>query len=123
MPDAEAGSVGKYHCQSCIRKTALRVREAMWCGFLPREQWAPARQRLPVLLGPERYTADVCPGWLVRQPAVAEGVEAYDALEAGILERWDPRGLRVVTMAAMRARRSFKIWEAERQREIARRMR
>jgi len=78
---------------------------------------------LPVkALGPDAYEVDVCPGWLVRQPAVQDGAEAYSALEKGALDRYDPDGLNVIWEMAVIAQRSFNLYSAERQRIIAARL-
>lgn len=113
MPNPRKKSLGQFHCPSCqhglppsVAPTSRRVRLAMHCGYLPRPEWKPGRSGLPPVLNGEPYTEDVCPGWLVRQPEIAEAGEAYEALEAGILQRLDPRNSRVITLAALAMRRS-----------------
>lgn len=112
QPDPVRGTPGAYDCPTCIHgqppvlaPKSRRVRLGMHCGFLPREEWRPGRDGLPVMMGGEPYTEDACPGWLVRQPEVNDAAEAFEALEAGILQRFDPRGSRVVTLAALLMRR------------------
>lgn len=108
MPNAKKKSMGKFDCPSCVTSKPGEtepMRRVMRCGFLPREQWA-GKWKLPVL-GPDRYNLDVCPGWVVRQPAVIEGREAYEAMEANTLHIYDPYNLVVVHKAAMVAKRAF----------------
>lgn len=93
----------------------------MHCGWLPRAEWRDGKHHLPVALGPHRYTSDLCPGYLVRQPEVLEAGEAYEALEAGILDRHDPRGTRAVTIAALLMRRAMQQLEADRTMRAAQR--
>lgn len=94
----------------------------MHCGFLPRSRWAPGRKGLPRALGPDPYTAEVCPGWLVRQPAVVEAAKLWEANEAGMLERMNPDNLHVVNEAVIRLRRAFGLYQVERQRAMQRRL-
>jgi hypothetical protein len=94
----------------------------MHCGYIPREQWPPGRGEVPVSFAGAPYQSDLCPGWVVRQPAVIEAAQAYAALEAGVLDRFDPLGLRVVTQAAMAAKRAFGLHELERQKRAAARI-
>lgn len=96
-------------------KTFPRVREEMHCGYLPRETWTPGPPLVPFNLGPDRYTMDICAGWLVReQPAVREAAELYVASENKMLERCDPLNLRVVNKAVAVARRAMGLLEADR---------
>jgi hypothetical protein len=125
-PDPDRNSPGAFHCPTCEPKEPRAKRLQMRCGFLPREEWpAGSEKRLPTAFasGALPYTSDVCPGWLVRQPAVIEAAQAYAALEAGILDRFDPTGLRVVTQAALEAKRAFNLHELERQKKLAQRVR
>lgn len=123
MPEPERRSPGRFHCPTCEKGTPAAVRAGMHCGFMPREKWAPGRAALPPAFGGQPYEADVCPGWLVRQPAVIDGATAYTALEAGTLERFDPDNLRVVNQAALVAQRAFNLYQIERQEKNAARLR
>lgn len=119
MPNPRRNTPGPYNCPTCehglppaLAPTSRRVRLAMHCGFLPRAEWKKGRSGLPPIMNGEPYTEDVCPGYLVRQPELADACEAFDALESGILDRLDPRGSRVVTLAALAVKRSFSRWQA-----------
>jgi len=66
----------------------------MHCGWMPREEWAvwrtPQERGLPPAIGPVTYDLDVCPGWLVRQPAVVEAAQAHAAYDKGSMETFFP---------------------------------
>jgi hypothetical protein len=117
LPDPEKPGVrSAFDCTSCRELRSSSQRAAMHCGWsdIPRASW-PAKIQLPPVPGPpEPVGMDICPGWLVRTPGVVEATEAYSAMEAGILDRYDPRGARVVTLAALAAKRAFNVAEAER---------
>lgn len=81
----------------------------MHCGYLPRSSWPPGKLR--VICGPEPYTADVCPGWLVRQPAVGEANAALAAKEAGVT--FNPLDLRPINQAVVALKRAVTMREAE----------
>lgn len=81
----------------------------MHCGYIPREKWrSPAI--LPKSIGGIPYESDTCPGYLVRQPAVVQGAEAYAMLDAGI---FDPDRSRVLTQAALLLRRAVNVHALE----------
>ena len=63
----------------------------MHCGWMDRERWAD-----PMIGVPRDYESDICPGWLVRQPAVIDGARAWRARDQKALEIFDPEGLAVV---------------------------
>lgn len=86
---------------------------------MPREDWPEKMDGVPERIGPDAYDVDVCPGWLVRQNGVIDGAQAYSALEAGALDRFDPLGLNIVWELATIAQRSFNLYAAERQKAIA----
>lgn len=106
-----------YDCERCLADEARVTRQDMHCGFLPRKEWR--EPMLPVALGPQAYDCDTCPGWVVRQAAVAEAAEAAAALEIGALELYDPEGLNVVWELAVRGRRARNNYERERMKRIA----
>ncbi len=86
-------------------------RREMHCGWLPPEQWLlPGNEGVHKVKG---YSGDICPAWLVRQPAVLDVTEAYVALSQNALDRYDPEGLNVIWEAAMRGMSAFKQYEAE----------
>jgi hypothetical protein len=95
----------------------------MRCGWMPAERRGAGG--LPKTIGntSDPNTVDICPGWLVRQPAVLDGATAYAALEAGKLERFDPENLRVVNQAALIVQRGFNLFHLDRQKRIAAGMR
>ncbi len=114
MPNRKKKTMGAFNCQTCMgpKPAATEAtRRVLHCGFMPREQWA-GKFKLPQL-GPEKYTLDVCPGWLVRQPDVVEGREAYEALEAGTLHLFDPHNTYAVYQAAMHAKNAFGLHQIE----------
>ncbi len=92
----------------------------MHCGYLPRKSWPAGENDLPPSLGPFPYAADVCPGWLVRQPEVAEGARAWQARESHALPVFDPLGLNVVWEMTEIAGQAFKAFEAEKLRDLKR---
>lgn len=111
LPDTERGHPGDYHCDTCVKSKPQPKRARMHCGLMPRSEWRDdiprTRNEVPRKIFGVPYTADECPGQLVRLPIVTEAAQAYEASEAGILERWDPDDLAVVNDAVMALRRSF----------------
>lgn len=63
----------------------------MHCGYMPRTEWHD-----PMIGVPDDYESDICPGWLVRQPAVREGMRAWRARDQKALDIYDPDGLAIV---------------------------
>lgn len=124
MPDPDRGSpFGAFNCGNCLGKVAASVRAKMHCGYMEHDEWIGARpEGVPPAFNGEPYEVDVCPGWLVRQPGVVEAAEAYAAMEAGILDRYDPEGLHVVTQGAMLCQRSFNMHQAAKQRQLSRKL-
>lgn len=102
-------SMGAFHCDTCRTSTGPRTREGMHCGYLPRSSWPAGKLR--VICGPEPYTADVCPGWLVRQGPINEANAAYAAADAGVT--FNPLDLRVVNQAVVILKRAITMREAE----------
>lgn len=124
LPDPERGSInGAFHCPTCLDTAGEATREGMHCGWIPKERWDPSREGVPSRIGSDTYDVDVCPGWLVRQPEVIEGAEAYSAMESGILDRYDPFNTHVVNQKAMIAKRSFNLFEVEKQKQAQARIR
>lgn len=66
----------------------------MHCGYLPREEWPDRMDGVPRM--PDGEFVDVCPGWLVRQPAVIDGSRLWKAFDKSALAIADPEGLSVV---------------------------
>ncbi|HYE58142.1 MAG TPA: hypothetical protein VD948_06535 [Rhodothermales bacterium] len=69
------------------------MRAAMHCGYIPRSEWIDPKwedkQNAP---GGEGFAdwakeCDICPGYVVRQPAVIEVCEAHGAAKAGFPSR------------------------------------
>lgn len=74
------------------------------------------------MVGPDVYEADVCPGWLVRQPMVVDGGRAWQALRNRALPLYDPFELNVTWEMAEVAEGAFSQYELHKQRELARRL-
>lgn len=83
---------------------------------MPEAEWAP-RAELPPAFGPNAYDVPVCPGWLTRQPAVTEAMEAFAALEKGALAVAFPDIDQATYEGAMTAVRAFNARTAERMKE------
>lgn len=123
LPDASAGRTqAPFDCRTCPENTLEIQRQEMHCGFMPRSAWAAGAPMLPPAFGPDPYDVDICPGWLVQQPAVIEGASAYSASKNGMLPRFDPLGLHRVTAMVEIAIRAFSIYEQERQQETKHRL-
>ncbi len=65
------------------------------CGWMDREDWAPwpeekANRPIPPRWGSTEYELDVCPGYVVRLPLVAECAQAWRAYDKGQLEEYAP---------------------------------
>ena len=93
LPDSDGNC--RYDCATCGDPSAMgyvaeNVRQSMHCGYLPEESWTPGREGLPPAIGHEPYTLDVCPGWLMRQPAVIEAAQGRAALKHGVLTVFHP---------------------------------
>lgn len=83
----------------------------MHCGWMDKSEWT--KKDLPPSFGPFPYTMDVCPGWLVAQPAVIEGVHAYAARKDGCLEAFYPNCENIVLEATDIAVQAFNAYENE----------
>lgn len=81
------------------------MRRTWHCGYLDREEWLPSE--LPKVIGDVTYDCDVCPGWLVRQPAIAEAAEAGSAYDKGQIGVVFPDAPNLLIEAAILASRSF----------------
>lgn len=123
LPDPDRNSPGKWHCETCEPNTGRATRLKMHCGRLPRAEWPAGRGSLPLTISGEPYTSDECPGSLVRQPAVTEAAKAHSANETGILDRFDPLRLHVITEAVLLAKRAFNLDALEKQKRAAERIR
>lgn len=66
------------------------LRRAMQCGYMPEERWTQPTALAPFDLAGERYDAPICPGWMLRQDAVLEIADAWNALERGALAAMFP---------------------------------
>lgn len=102
-------STGYLDCVPCQKGNGPQVRAAMHCGYVPRATWPPGKLR--VICGPEPYAADVCPGWLVRQPIVGEATAAHAAADAGVT--CNPLDLRPINQAVVILKRAVAMREAE----------
>jgi hypothetical protein len=83
---------------------------------MPEADWAP-ESTLPPSFGPNAYSVDVCPGYLVRLPVVQECVQAYVALQAGALQVGFPRIAQEIWDGVMALRSAFETRKVERIRE------
>lgn len=118
LPDPDRGAPrGAFDCQSCLASASPATRAMLHCGWMDESEWKGTLEPPPV--GPDPYDVDVCPGWLVRQPAVKDGADAYAALEAHALDIYDPDRLNVIWSMAMEAKRAMNLYSAARQRQIA----
>jgi len=100
-----------------------RVRASWHCGWMDESEWTHPAQ-LPRTVGPVDYRAqgeaiDICPGWLVQQPAVAEAGMAYDAAEAGVLDQVYPEASLALVDAVVEMRRGLERFKAEIQRRAS----
>lgn len=125
LPDPQKRRPGNWDCDSCRQGPGAHggrsegVRAFMHCGYMDRSQWPAGESDVPPFFGPFEYTADVCPGWLVRQPDVVEGARAWRAYEKGALQVYDPQGLNVIWECVEVADRAFSAFEAEQLRKLA----
>jgi hypothetical protein len=89
------------------------------CGWVSRADWTPGRSTmLPEVMGspaaPVRIDElDICPGFLVRQAAVIECVQARAALEHGALGQYIPESEAAALEGAMLATQAFNGFEVE----------
>lgn len=122
--DPDARTPPRWDCPSCMGSgdgsRSEGVRAFMHCGYMDRTTWPAGDNDLPPSLGPFPYTADVCPGWLVRQPEVGEGARAYRAREKNALHIFDPLGLNVIWEMTEAADLAFSAFEGEKLREVSR---
>jgi hypothetical protein len=85
------------------------TRAAYHCGFMDREDWRGDKPDLPAFIGfpedPQGRVSlegiEVCPGWIVRQPAIVEAGHSAGALEKGQLGLYYPKAENVILEAAM----------------------
>lgn len=94
----------------------------MHCGFMPRDSWIDVEGALPKTIGPDEYTCDMCPGWLMRQPAVIDGVSAWKAREKNSLPMWDPENSQLVWECVEIFDRAMSLSLAEKQRVMSERL-
>lgn len=91
----------------------------MHCGWLEPSSWIPWTREV-VHAMPHGYAgaeidkrvADVCPTWLVQQPAVLEAANAADALTSGCFELEFPNLENSAYEAGRLGQRVFKNFEA-----------
>lgn len=92
------------------------LRATYHCGYMEKKQWTAID--LPKSFDGEVYNLDVCPGWVVRQPAVVEAATAYDAYEHGEFTNFYPNTPNSLVEAVQAMGRSLKTNEAFRMRQI-----
>lgn len=92
----------------------LEQRRRMHCGWMPKEDWLGEKAELSDLMGCSEQLSllPVCPGWLVRQPAVEEAKMAGFALEKGALRETFPSLEHAIVDAAFICVGSWKAYEA-----------
>lgn len=66
------------------------MRRAMQCGYMPDSQWTQPSVLGHFDIAGEQYDPPICPGWMVRQEAVLEVSDAWNALERGGLSAMFP---------------------------------
>lgn len=93
---------------------SLETRESWHCGYLPEESWRPCE--LPPQLGADGdpvklHEIGVCPGYLVRLPAVVECAQAGAALEKGELSTFFPGQQAALLEGAMLSVQAFNLYE------------
>jgi hypothetical protein len=95
----------------------VNVRRSWHCGWMPESEWTQCQ--LPARIGDEVYDLEVCPGWLVRQDAVAEGSRAYAAFDKGELSTLFPEPTNALLEATEAASQSFNKYQSYKLRENA----
>lgn len=108
-------------------------RERMHCGFIDASNW-----REPMILQPHpnrilptnrickrsefegvEWTEDVCPGWAVRQPLIAEIAQAYQAYDKGELSTMFPDPSNVLTEGVLEMQNAVATYEQVRTSELS----
>ena len=110
------GSANEGHCGA-----DQTTRQGWHCGYLPREEWTGEKPNFdrPFIGRPEakEHQVDisklpVCPGWVVRQPAVLSAAQACAALEKGELATYYPNAASVLLEAALLMLSSFNMYQS-----------
>ena len=72
-------------CRACKEMSSQGVRQTLHCGYLRKGLW-----REPGFVAPASWPrrGGVCPGYLVRLPAVCEVADAYLWWASGQLDLW-----------------------------------
>jgi len=83
------------------------------------ERWTPGPLQIFLPCGGEPYDLNICPGWVVRQPAVIQGAQAANAFEKSSLEAVFPGLENPVIEAALIVTRAFNLFEAEQMKNLA----
>lgn len=84
---------GILDCERCLPSMPESQRAKLRCGWISRDKLPADTAGVPFN---KTEGCTVCPGWLVKQPAVIDGAEAFAARRAGALEQFDPEGLNVI---------------------------
>jgi hypothetical protein len=107
----------------------IDVRRSWHCGYLPPDEWTehdgpnmpPIRGKRPTPQLSEdksvarfQFETDVCPGWICRQSAMNQAVEACTAMEAGELDVFFPGRGNAILQAAILMKSSFARYSNER---------
>ncbi len=88
----------------------------MYCGWLGKDLW-PKEPQQPLLVGQVQYDAPMCPGWVVRQPAVVEAAQAYSARKDGCLGDYFPEPSNALLEAVDVTAMSFNSYESAKLKE------
>lgn len=111
VKDAHKKGVTILDCSTCPRELDEYVRREMHCGFLARAVWVgPKPRHIPPMVGGasyDTYGADVCPGWLVRQPLIEDISKAHRASEKGELATFFPDPPNVIVEGVLELGRAF----------------
>jgi len=91
-------------------------RAGLHCGWMDDEDWLPYEG--PAVLGADAHPIDlstlqICPGWLVRQPAVVESTRAAMALQQGELSTVFPGREAALLEGAGVVQQALNVYEAE----------
>lgn len=88
----------------------------MHCGYMERADWSE-----PQIGVPENFVGEFCPGWLVRQPAVIDGMRALRWRDQGAYDTYDPGRLAISLEMVEIADAACSQYQAEKLAEMKRR--
>lgn len=93
---------------------------------MPEEEWTP--KQLPNFIGDPMDPGcqvnirdlEVCPGWLVRQAAVAEAAQAHLCFDKGQLKLYYPHEENIVLECVLLMHRAWNTFETARNKKLSR---